>query len=75
MRKRDSLGKDPNVRDGGLLSEDGEMGKDVDGGDVGGEEKKSLLSFTEGLDDLLDSSLELTSLGSWVVVKKRIRKE
>lgn len=51
------------------------MGEDVDGGDVGGEEEKSLLSFTESLDDLLDSSLELTSLGSWVVVEGWVRRE
>lgn len=39
------------------------MGKDVDGGNVGGENKQALLALTERLDDLLDAALELASLG------------
>lgn len=40
------------------------MGENVDGGDVGREEEEALLALAESLDDLLDTALELASLGS-----------
>lgn len=39
------------------------MGENVDGGDVGREEEKALLALSESLDDLLNTALELASLG------------
>lgn len=44
---RDVLGENPAVLDTGLLGEDGKVREDVDGGDVGCEQEKTLLSLSE----------------------------
>lgn len=40
------------------------MRENINGSDVGSKEKETLLALSERLDNLLDSSLELSSLGS-----------
>lgn len=39
------------------------MGENIDRGNVGSEDKETLLSLTKSLDDLLDTTFKLTGLG------------
>lgn len=58
------LGRNKDVGDLGVLAEDGDVGDDVAGGDVTGNDDDALVALAERLDDLLDTALDVLGLGS-----------
>lgn len=50
---------DEDVGDAPILTEDGDVADDIDGGDIGGQDDYSLGALLDGLDHILHSSLEV----------------